>query len=403
MQKKWIVRALSLVVAVGIGWVLGGIYGLPGPFIGSPEEAASELRSVLRETDPLRRASRMERLFAALDRENLQGAIEVYREAALAGEVLGVMRFMGRWAELDREGLIDSLRDWPDEQSQAQGYGWAVYQIALEEGVPAAVRFYSEIPPKLWVTARYWLVEGAANAGDLSALHEWGASQYEVDDRRRIARTVFTRLLRDGRESALSWFESIPDDAANHFKQLAFGTLLERLVKIDRAAALEYWEARSDEPWAERTAIPMVVAWANDDPDGAVAWILDQPEGDERNRQLNAVMDRWSMSDDRAAVAWLAAQPTRPELDRTYERFARLFTTRSPQLAASLVGRISAPEVRGDAVTAFARYWFRRRPDELRSWLAEAGVSPEETDAVVAGLEEKRQRVLEKKAAEAEG
>ena len=94
---------------------------------------ASELQSVLKETDPLARAMRMDRLFARLDRENLPGAIEVYREAARRGEVLGAVRFLGRWSEIDNAGLIENLRDWPDDQAQAQGYGWAIYRLALDD------------------------------------------------------------------------------------------------------------------------------------------------------------------------------------------------------------------------------------------------------------------------------
>ena len=398
-MRTWIAWTLSLLAALGIGWYLGGTFGLPGPFIGTPEAAAEELRSVLRESDPLTRASRMERLFAKLDTESLPGAVDVYREEARGGEVIGAMRFMGRWAELDRVGMVEALRDWPDEQSQAQGYGWAVYQVALTEGVPAAVRFYSQIPPKLLFTARYWLVEGAVNAGDLTALYEWGASQPEGDDRKRIVRTTLTRLLRDGRQTAIDWFEGIPENAENHFKQLAFGMLLERLVKLDKDFALEYWATREGRPWAARTAIPMAVAWTDDDPEAAVAWVLSQPDGEERDRLLYAVIDRWSLEDDVAAVRWLETRSPRPELDRMYGRFTRSFTVRTPELAARLAGRISKPEARRDALTTFARYWFRRRPDELRGWLAASGVPAAETEEIVAALEAKRRRVLESKAA----
>jgi hypothetical protein len=403
MRTK-LIWPFCVVAALGLGWYLGATFGLPGPFIGSPEAAAQELRSVLRDPDPLRRASRMERLFARLDVENLPGAIEVYREEALRGEMLGAMRFMGRWSELDREGLVEALGGWPHEQSQAQGFGWAVYRVALDEGVPAAVRFYGKIPPKLSFTARHWLVDGAVEAGDLSALHEWAASQSEVEERRRLAGTIVTRLLRDGTEVATGWFESIPENAENHFKQLAFGLLLERLVRLDPAFALNYWETRADRPWAQRTAIPMGVAWVDDDPDAAIAWVMSQPAGDERNRLLYAVVERWSLSDDRAAVRWLEALPPSPELDGMYGRFARSFTIKNPELAATLLSRISESEARVEALTPFARYWFRRRPDELRAWLAASGVPSAETEGVVAALEAKRSRLLEsKKSAPADG
>jgi hypothetical protein len=307
------------------------------------------------------------------------------------------MRFMGRWSELDRKGLVEALPSWPHAQSQAQGYGWAVYRIALDEGVPAAVRFYSEIPPKLSFTSRHWLVDGAVSAGDLSALHEWGAAQYDPDERRRSAGTIITRLLRDGREVATGWFESIPGNAENQFKQLTFGLLLEKLVKIDVDFALQYWEARSDQPWAHRTAIPMAVTWVDDDPDAAMAWVMSQPADEERNRLLYAVVERWSLSDDRAAVRWLEARPPSAELDGMYSQFTRSFTIKNPELAATLVGRISESKKRVEALTPFARYWFRRRPDELRSWLTAAGVPASETEEVVSALEARRRRLLESK------
>lgn len=395
MQRNWIGWLLSLVAALGLGWFLGGTYGLPGPYLGSPEATAEALRSVLVDSDPLSRASRMERLFARLDRANLPGAVAVYREEALRGEMLGAMRFMGRWAELDREGLIEALPGWPHEQSQAQGYGWLVYRIALDDGIDDAVRFYATIPPKRAFTARYWLVEGAVNNGDLRALHEWAAGEADPDERRRSAGTILTRLLRDGRDAATGWFESIPAEADNQFKQLTFGLLLEKLAKLDIDFAVQYWDERSNEPWSHRTAIPMAVAWVDLEPDAAVAWVMAQPAGEERNRLLYAVIDRWSLSDDQAAVRWVEALPPDPALDGMYARFTRSFTIKNPPLAATLVGRISESRKRVEALQPFVRYWFRRRADEMRGWLADAGVPSSETEEVVAAFEAKRQRLRE--------
>ncbi len=384
----------SLAAALGLGFLLGQ-RAAHEPAAIAPEEMATSLRAALHDKDPLRRALEFERLVRGMDRANLPSAIGVYREVASQAEMEGAALFLGRWAELDRDGLAAEMKGWPEERSRAQGYGWAIYQIAVQDGFERALALYEETPKPLRLAVGFRLVEGCVNAGRLDEITRWAATQDQPEDRQRALRQIIQALARESADAVIRWADSIPAELPNQVARMAFGLVLQKLVRLEPARAVAFRAERLDRSVAEKSMVPLATAWTDSDPVAAVAWVVAQPEGEERDAALRAVVDRWGAHDQPAAVRWLDAQEPRAALDPLYQRFARGTTISDPAGAIRLASRIGDPQQRESVLTEVSRYWFRRRPDALRGWLASVGVSEGDANAIIEGLEKKRAKQLE--------
>ena len=379
---------ISLLIAALIGFVAGRYMPSEGPLRArTPEAMAKALRVAFTESDPMLRARDMDRLMGQLDEQNLPGAIEVFQEFSPRSETLGVSDFFAHWSRIDVDGLVQSIRTWPDEKASAQGAGWAAYQYALEGGAAKAIPYYDSLTPILRMVTGYRLVEGALNRGDDTGLVQWISSLGDSAERSRLTESIILKLLRERNpDSAIAVFDRVPADAPNGYKRQFFLILLDKLIRQDVDAALAFRDARAGEPFAENSFKQLASAWADVDPTAAMVWFEAQPAGPEREEALEILVDRWAAHDQAAAVEWTRKQLPSPMIDRLSRDFVASLTIREPLLAMDLAGRIVDPQIRSAALRDFARYWFVRTPDEVRGWLVRGGLSEAEANALIQEL-----------------
>lgn len=362
---------------------------------GSAEEMESALRAAFELSDPEIRASEMRRLIGEIDEVTLPGAHAVFRDQSATSEALGVSEFFARWSQIDLEGMVDELRSWPDDGAAAQGMGWATYRLALRGGTRAAVGYFDSLPERFRLFTGYRLVEGALNGGDEEEFVRWLAELDDDAERSRLIQSAVFKLLRErGTDGTLEFFDGVPDDAPRHFKRQIHLVLLERLARVDSSRAIALLTAHADEPWAEGGRRTLALAWTDVDPRSALSWVESWPPDAERERSIEAVVDRWAMRDEPSAIAWSEERSESPLLDRLRSQFSGSTIIRAPDQSIHLAARIADPGIRGAALRKFARYWFQRRPDDTSAWLTQAGLSESEAEELIAALALDRERRL---------
>lgn len=388
--------AIAAALLLLLGFAVGRITD-PGQslHIEGPEQMQSALRQVFLEPDPLIRSREMDRLMAALDEENLPGAIDTFREFSSSAETLGVFEFFARWAQIDVDGLAVALDAWPDEKSRAQGTGWVVYEYALRDGIAKAITYYDGVSGTLKLITGYRLVEGAVNHGDLEAVIEWVGAHPVESDRDRLTQSLVLKVLRErGPDGLEAVFDSVSNDAPNQFKRQIFLVTLEKLTRQDPDAAVEFLTERADEPWAVGGMTRLAVAWTDLDPPAVLSWVESRDPGPERERTFEAVIDRWAAHDEPAAIAWTRAQPQSEMIDRLCAKFVASTTIRDPDLSVELAAYMLDDEMREKALRRFARYWFNRRPEDTASRLVVAGLSEADARGMIDELRVTRERRL---------
>ncbi|MEZ4334727.1 MAG: hypothetical protein R3F35_23460 [Myxococcota bacterium] len=365
---------------------------VPPTTAGAMERA---LRSAFEEPDPELRAREMRWLLESIDEETLPGAATAYRDLSATSEAIGVSDFFALWSRIDLDGMIEALSTWPDDRAVAQGMGWAAYRLALTGGADAATAYFESLPNTVRLLTGYRAVEGTLNAGDEEGLVRWLASLADEGERSRLMQAAMFKLIRErGVAGAIGFFDSIPNDGAAGLKRQAFLLLLERLARSDATAAILFQDARTDARWAEDGALRLALAWADVDPRAAIAWIESDVSVEERDRLVEAVVERWAMHDEPAAIDWAREQSQSPLLDRVCARFAGSTIIRAPDESIEIAARIVDDRIRHSALRRFARYWFTRKPEQTGLWLAKAGLSMSEADGMIRALEEDRARRL---------
>jgi len=353
------------------------------------------LRSAFEEPDPEFRTIAMRRLVESVDERSLPGAVNAYRDLSAASEPIGISEFFARWSRIDLEGMIDALETWPDDRAVAQGMGWVAYRLALTGGAEAATAYFESLPDAIRLLTGYRAVEGTLNSGDAAGLIRWLAGAADEGERSRLTQAAFFKVLRErGAAGAFAFFDSIPDDGSRGFKRQAFLVLLERLARSDVSAAVAFQERHLDEPWADDGALRLALAWADVDARAVLAWIGSDGPSAERDRLVEAVVERWAMHDEGAAIAWAREQSQSPLLDRVCARFAGSTIIRAPDQSIDLAARIIDEEIKHAALHRFARYWFTRQPEQTGLWLTRAGLSAFEADGLIQGLTDVRERRL---------
>jgi hypothetical protein len=98
---------------------------------------------------------------------------------------------------------------------------------------------------------------------------------------------------------------------------------------------------------------------------------------------LEHLTQLWTEENPREAMAWIVTQPAGPNRDRLLSRIAWVRAQSEPADAASLVqDRMSAGPVREDAIIGVVRQWAVRDPVGATNWVAQFQPGPLQTRAL---------------------
>lgn len=348
---------LGLMIAAGIGFAVGR--AAPGPSGGrlSADEMKSQLAQTLETPSLNARLSRLVDLTRRFDAENVAGAGAALAERVSSADNDDIRLILAAWSELDPRAAFESVMTWPLESKRVVGAGVVAYEWSLRGGaleVREFVRGMHQYAPRS--AAMRGLVQGWSQSGDLDGLTDYVANEAQIGVREQLTEILVNSLLVSGGvEAVIRWADSVPADAKNGYKHTAFKKALRQVANRDPEAGARWYAGQSAQDWARRS-IPVIAGeWAEHDPPAALAWLLQQPEGMERDVGLNRWITRFTITDHPGALDWMEKADLTGPLASLPARFVGALLPDHPADAERWAGRIEDPDLRARALREVER------------------------------------------------
>ena len=348
-----------------------------------------DIVGVLRDRDPFSRARRLATLLPTLGPDTVSSARQV-----LEDPTLGLLR---RSTEIE---LL--LRYWATHQPE-EASRWAVESSPRgfrNAAIFSALTLWAQVDP----LAALPEVEKWANQADVkeaalqSMVLGWFAAGNPPELQKFIqalglgmvrqrALSIYVRAFIDenGMEALMRWAESLPDDDTKYkmgvYRQVSYWATV-----YDLEAGIGWCEAHCDGPHGAELRNMIASAWIRNDPQAAVEWLSNAPEGREKDRTTRGVFTKWLRMDREAALRWVPTQLSggelKPWIQPILVPYAATIAEDSPAEAIEWAERIENDNERQWALIQVARRW--RNVDEAASeeWLLQSSLSEEDREKV---------------------
>lgn len=232
------------------------------------------------------------------------------------------------------------------------------------------------------------------NLADQKKRLEEGIVAGLADRNRNEATNYISKLLNGGRSDAARLMETVADEvirqegsieASNWVTTLSDGPLkgsamnqvAERYAQTDPESAAEWIQEFASEEYATRAVAEVGEKWAEREPLAAVSWLNNLPKGPGQNAGLNSAFGDWEDRDPIAAGQYLLSMPNSPKRDSAIRGFAEGYAWQDPKTAIAWAQDIQDPGMRADSLKKVGFAYYRRKPEEAKTWLAESGLSSE--------------------------
>ena len=305
---------------------------------------ANDLETMLREIDPDER--RFQAVFELLVRQDPTRALALANELVPSRKV-SIFRSMAitRWSAVDPLGAWAAIRslDLPRDPGPPGDYEGIVLKQWSKIDLDAAMNAWSTLPDELQSNT---FVDIARNyAGDATVRDKLLSflSQQPAGEARAwaIGGVLQTWLGQAPLHEVTSWI----DRNASNFS-------------ADEIASFERKAASS-------------AAYQN--PEEAVAWLLERSGPDRRSADLEALVHMWSLAEPNATGAWLGSLELGPDTDAAVARFANTIRRDDPASAMEWAHRINDENVRSQTVRNVLSAWQEIDPDRARAFVEAKG------------------------------
>ncbi len=374
-----------ILVAGGALWCLGflalgmrsaGSYGvLDRDLAGS----LREVERVLASSDRIGQAAALTPILRAMDSSDAEAIAAVFERAfsSGAGHGLALQLFTEKLSALDPLAARERILAWPHEyRSEALPIlirSWARHdpQAALE----ALNRIRD---PKIQEEAFPAMIEGWGESGQPGVWRYLASLETGLDRERGTVVLLQHRIARGGSDVALREIEALPQEwAQEEFRASALRTLVGLVARTEPARATAIAESHRDDPEGGLLMRRVAVNWVTQDGAAAMGWLLDQPEGKQRDSVMREAYRRWVVRNRPAALAWLAARSDLSGLGAIVDIYATAITRVDPQAAIAFLERIEDPTRRRQATADVAEVWHHADPEASRAWIEAGGLLEE--------------------------
>jgi len=382
-QNRYVLLCALLVVAA-----FAGGYTTARLSPGMDSVSTAQFRAALESGDWVHRAHTISGYVAQLEPENLQEAVEIVeaRKRWLSQDELRL--FMGAWARLDPETAFERSLTWPDHTrnkgAAAAIYGWALYDPGAAR---EALMTIGDTSLKALLLDR--MVAAWAHGPDRDGVSLYIASLPDDLARDRLTSILIREILAEGHSAVVEWAEKIPETSENDFKATALAKAAGILAQDDHGVAAEFAERNQNSPGSANAFAAVARRWVNKDPEAAIAWARNLPEGGDRNRVVQAAFVQWQKQNPSVAERWLDGAEKSPELDAARFVVARRLAVTSPPKALEGVRRITDPQLRQTGLVSVLGQWMQSDPEAAGAWLARNPV-PDSVRKQVQGKRKKR-------------
>jgi hypothetical protein len=363
------VRAALAIIVVS---TLAGAYALGSQHRSGISDDADlssieSFRASLTTADALQRSHRFNRFVQGLRPENVEATAEIIEERRfwLADDEL--RNFMIAWTRFDAPAALDWAASRRSEFS-ARARAAGIYSLAFHDP-QAGLEALESLDPSV----RSPQVEEAFFAGWLQSGSHQGVVDYITSQADASVRQKFTNLLtielaRDGPEAVIRWAESIPEDASDGYKGVAFDNAGNITASVDPVLAAGWIERHLEHEYSARTPAVIAMRWVALDPPSALAWLASLPAGSPRDSAMVSNFQRWWSTDAPDAERWLQAIAPADGVDVAIGLMIREAGDQ-PWAAMDWANRIHDRTERPRALLTLGRRWMRKDPDAVQQWL----------------------------------
>ena len=383
-------------VAVLAAFALGR-WGAPGNGVQPSAPRAGDLvetvGEALAERDALQRTFALSGALQGLDQDDLPALARLLEERHRQLSRENVRLAMMAWSRIDAPGAFEWARQQPGKWGQTLAaeaiYAWGFRAggtpLASLEGIEEGDN--DDLRQRLLASA----LDGWLASGD----HE-GASAHiaAIEDprvRRKRGLILASEVARDGPEALIAWAESIPEDATNDFKTMAFYNASGIITRDDPQRAMRLVEAHVGKAYFDGSVPAVARRWAqHHDPQELFAWLATLPAHDERDTAIGDGFRVWHRRQPEPAENWLEAALPAPHLDPAVVQLVRVSAQETPQAAVVWAERVEDPQLRRRSLQLAGRQFWRRSPQAAAIWLEGVDLPEPAKDSIRRGPQRMR-------------
>lgn len=139
----------------------------------------------------------------------------------------------------------------------------------------------------------------------------------------------------------------------------------------DPEGAVKFIEGREFEEDQKKSLMDSVArSWANNDPERALAWRLENAGDEEKGEVIADGFGNWIAQDQKGAEAWLAKQPAEVRSDELYASASRRLTWNSEfDQAITYAEKIEDEDARASQMGQLYRQWKSNDEEKAQEWL----------------------------------
>jgi hypothetical protein len=375
---------LSIALAVGLTRLAG-----PGPTrledpdltrLGDPDREESEfsrsLADVFSEFDPFERAYLMSHSLREIRPDDLPELKRVLEDENMGILPEEAQLIMLAWARIDAPGAYA----WASAESG--NWRWkltenAIYAWAYHDG-PAAIRAAEEVEDlDSMERLKQQAIEGWLRSDDRQGITEYIALFPDMKRRGRLFfRLAGEIVMTEGRDDAMLWVESLPDDTPNNLKLGVFHHVAKMVASKEPVVAGEWFLKHRERPYSEGALSGIALRWVqNHDRPAAFEWLLamdtDGVREGEREDAIAQAFRSWMQNSPDTAQPWLLSMLPNPDLDPAIKEAAKRLLPTEPRTALEWAQRFD-DETQRDAHTVRAGIrWRSAAPKAFDDWLEE--------------------------------
>lgn len=368
-------RAIAVIgsaALIAAGFGLGWYAALPDAIsVLRGRDLASTVRTALSKPDELQRAADLAEILPGLDERNLDAVVGAYESTftglgpgAVAPELLAAA-----WAPIDPAGALQRMLGWRAyRRSTALPFlmrSWARRDLASARAALETIE-----PAELRESAASAVIAGWADTRDPAI---WDAYVAGLPFARGAAYYLLQRIgANEGIDAMLRHAESVPEDAAEGFRNLALQYAVDIAARTDPERAAAFAEQHR----ASAGGLEGIVArrWGASDGPRAAEWALARPPGSLRNRAVRAAFGNWLWADEPSALGWVRSQPEEV-VAGVRDLFAAAVAKTDPKRALEISEGIADPAERRRIQAQLARSWVAKQPAIAASWLEQNGLA----------------------------
>jgi len=332
-----------------------------------------ELRAALDQLRPLDRAAELSRYLEALSSANVDETAQIIERNHRFFTQPEHLLLMTAWTRFDPEGALHWART-------REGRLQKRATIAVVEAIASAdPEWAAELVEELEEVAfagllRDHLIRGWIRSDQLGALTQHITGLRHSDHQQAAAAILATELLQQGPDSLIRWAESIPEDAPDTFKQIAFRETVTALAVLDPAQAAAWSQDYLDEDYGKGMVEHIARRWAARSWEPTFDWLISLPQSDEQKRSLKTLFGESLKRRPDRAEAWARASAPNEALDPAIRVIIQRDYWKRPAAAMDWARLISDDDIRSEVQVGIGRSWYSQEQQEFRDWAADSGL-----------------------------